>query len=928
MTDSLSRKQLVTPNWKLALVAMSLLPSAALAQQPCPTGIHIEGRVTDPTGAVIPGAEVRAANSETATTDPAGHFVLPCLPVGADNLTVQAQGFTSTTATGGKQVGESVNLKLQLAMAQVEQNIQVTADDPNSMDPDHGANTTVLNSQAVARLPDDPDDLLRQLQVLAAGDGGDPSTAMITVDGFQNASALPPKSSIASIRVNPDLFSSQYYFPPFDGGLIEIFTKPGADSFHGALFYTDSAGAFNATDPFSVSATPASKQRYGFELSGPIVPKKAGFALALEKRDINEFNVVNATTLDANGNPAPFLQTVAAPQRLWVASARGDWQATPKDVAVLSYSANVNNLGNQGVGGLVLPEAGYGSLAAEYDLRLSNTLTLSPNLLHETRIGYSWKRTQQTPNSTDPSLQVAGYFTGGGATSQDLNDRERDLEIDDDVMITHGKHSIKLGAQSLAIFLHDHNPDTFNGAYVFGGGSAPVLDANNKPTGETTTISGIEQYRRALLDLPGGSPTAYQLTSGNPLVPLTQWRAAFYAQDDIKLTPRLTASGGLRYQFQTTPGSFLNFGQRLSLSWSPDKKQTWVLRGRGGLFHNTPASPTYAEEVYRLNGIRQTQTTVYSPSYTDPTTSVPGSIAVSTVNQFPSSLSQNSTFAGLVSVEHDFPRHWHTEAHFYWGEDWNNVFQRNINAPLVPSSVGTPPDPIAALMAPRPIAPNENIFQYQNAGHLAGNVVSFHVMQSSYKRFTISAHYRHMNFKSDSHDGVGPQSSYTDAGESARVDWLRFNGASVFGNLILPWKIDLSTEFDAYQGAPYNITTGTDNNGDGEFNDRPAYATAPGAGVYSTPFGLLTTNTVNGDVPRNIGTMPGTIHLDANLSRIFQLNAKNADHPRTITFNARSANLLNHTNVTAVGTVLSPTVGQPIAAEAARRIEVGARFTF
>jgi hypothetical protein len=485
-----------------------------------------------------------------------------------------------------------------------------------------------------------------------------------------------------------------------------------------------------------------------------------------------------------------------------------------------------------------------------------------------------------------------------------------------------------LGAQSLGYFVDNYEPNTFNGAYVFGGGSAPVLDVNNQPTGQTTTISGIQQYQRALLNLAGGSPTTYQLTTGNPRVPLKQWQLGLYAQDDIKIAPRLNMSAGLRYQFQTTPGSFVNFGPRLSLSWSPDKKQTWVLRARAGLFHNPPREPSYAEEVYRLNGIRQQQTTVYSPGYAEPLTPVPGSIAVSTINQFPPSLSQESTFAGLVSVEHDFPRHWHSEAHFYEGEDWDNVMQRNINAPLVAGSAGQPPDPTAALLAPRPIVPNENILQFQNSGHLGGNVVSLHLEQHSFKRFTLSAHYRHMIFKADSHDGIGPQSSYTDAGESARVDWLRKNGGSLFGSLTLPWKVDLSTQFDAYQGLPYNITTGTDNNGDGNFNDRPAYATAPGAGAYATPYGLLTANTVNGNTPRNLGTMPGTIHLDLNLSRTFQLNAKNTDHPRALNFNARSANLLNHTNVTAVQTVLSPTIGQSIAAEPARRLELGARFTF
>jgi hypothetical protein len=97
-----------------------------------------------------------------------------------------------------------------------------------------------------------------------------------------NPSALPPKSSIASIRINPDLFSAKYQRPPFSGGVIEITTKPGADTFHGAAFFTNSDGIFNATDPFSVTATPAGRRRYGFELNGPIISKKSGFSLALE----------------------------------------------------------------------------------------------------------------------------------------------------------------------------------------------------------------------------------------------------------------------------------------------------------------------------------------------------------------------------------------------------------------------------------------------------------------------------------------------------------------------------------------------------------------------------------------------------------------------------------------------------------------------
>jgi hypothetical protein len=795
------------------------------------------------------------------------------------------------------------------------------------MDADHGMGTHNLNTEQIRQLADDPDDFLRELQTLASTAGGNPMAAMIRVDGFQNDAVLPPKSSIASIRVAPDLFSAEYRFPPFDGAQIEISTKAGADRFHGALFFTGSNSVFNANDPLSVAATPAGKQRYGFELTGPITSKRTSFAVALEKRNIDEFNVIDAVTLGSNGDLTPVQQSVTAPQRLWIGSARADWQITPNDVSAISFSANVNKLSNLGVGGLSLAESGYSSVVGQYDLRFTNTQTLSPNALHVTHIGYTWKRTEDTPLSTQPSVQVAGYFTGGGPISGSLNNRERDLEVDDDLTFTHGKHEVKMGVQSTALFIHDYNPNTFNGAYVFGGGSAPILDASNNPTGQTETVTPIEQYRRALLNLPGGNPTTYQVTTGTPLVPITQWRVGMYVQDNIKLAPRLTFSTGLRYALQTTPGSYANFGPRIGFGWAANSKETWVFHLRAGLF----SSPVNPIDVYRLNGIRQSQTIVYSPDYNDPLTPIPGSVQIGTVNQLPpSSISQTSTFGSYFSIEHKFSHQWHVQGNIYWGQDYNRIRIRNINAPMVGSTVGDPVDPNGALVAPRPIAPNENIFQYQNSGHLGGDAISFSLDQHSYKRFGLSLWYTHMHFKSDGGTGANsPQSSYSDQGESSRADWLSPDSAGIVGNYNLPFGVQISGLFNASAGHPYNITTGTDNNGDGDFNDRPAYASAPGQGVYTTRFGWLTINTVNGNVPRNLGTMPATLHLDMNLRRTFLLNPRDKDHPRNLEFNARSANLLNHTNVTTVNTVLpSGTLGQPLTAESARRIEVGARFSF
>jgi hypothetical protein len=879
----------------------------------------LSGTVLDPSGAAVVGAEIhlQAATPQKTTTGLHGSFVLHCVADKRYQITVDADGFAESQVSGRGFADITVHLRI----ADVHTEVEVGENNGVSLDADHGAGTHTLTARDLQGMADDPDDFKRQLQVLAASSGGAPGQAIITVDGFQNSSALPPKSSIASIRVNPDMFSSEYDRPPYQGGRVEIFTKPGRDSLHGALFFTDSESALNATDPFAVSATPAGKRRYGFELGGPIRKQKSDFFLALERRDINEFNVVNAVVLNTAGEETPLSENVPAPQRLWIGSVRTDWQLNAKNMLATTYSANINNSNNVGSGGLVLEEAGYGSTVSEQDLRLTDIFTLSPTLLHETHIGFTWKNTTDVPLSTAPALQVAGAFIGGGATAGQLQNRERDLEVDDDILWTHHKHSVKIGVASLGIMVHDVDPDTFNGAFVFGGGLVPALGVGTQPT----AISGLEQYRRTLLGLPGGVPTTYNVTQGTALVPFTQWRVAGYAQDQWTLKPNLSLSLGLRYALQTSPSSFGNLVPRVGIAWSPDKKQRWVIHARGGLF-SSAVTPDVTTEAYRLNGVRQTQTLFYSPSFTEPLAPTPSTIAVATTRQFAPNLGQTWSFQSQLGVEHELPQHWHAQANLFDAQAWGTLRSRNINAPLVNESTANP------LLAPRPIAAGRNIFQFEQSGHLHGQVVFLGVDQHSYKRFAIFVGYLYFNLKTNADTAtLFPQSSYSDQGETAHASWESTQRLFAIGQLNLPEKLSLTSQFDASSGDPYNVITGMDNNGDGVFNDRPGFAVQPGTGTYQTPFGLLNTTGLNGSLERNAGTMPALIHLDSNLSRTFQLHSHGlaADRHQSITLNARSANLLNHTNVTTVGNVVgSPTFTQPLAAEAARRVEFGIRFTF
>jgi hypothetical protein len=874
----------------------------------------VTGTVLDPTGAAVPEAAVHSEHQQTVT-DSHGSFTLDCHTGEPYNLTVDANGFAQSTIHGSG----TQKLVVHLRIAEVHTNIEVGDANGVSVDADHGAGTHTLTAQDLKGMADDPDDFKRELQVLAATSGGAPGQAIITVDGFQNSSALPPKSSIASIRVNPDLFSSEYDRPPYMGGRVEIFTKPGRDSFHGALFFNDSDSALNATDPFATSQTPAGKRRYGFEFGGPIRKQKSDFFLALERRQIDEFNVVNAVVLNDQNVETPLTQNISAPQRLWIGTARSDWQLSTRNMLAATYTANMNDLGNVGSGGLTLAEAGYDSTVREQTVRLTDIFTLSPTLLHETRVGFTWKTTQNTPLSTAPSLQVAGAFTGGGATSGYLNNRERDLEVDDDVMWTRHKHSLKFGVNALGILVHDYDPDTFNGAFMFGGGLAPVLDNS----GQQTAISGLEQYRRTLLDLPGGVPTTYNVTQGEPLVPFNQWRVALYAQDQWSVRPNLSLSLGLRYALQTSPGSYGNLVPRVGIAWSPDHKQRWVIHARGGLFTG-PVLPEVTTEAYRLNGQRQSQSLLYSPSYTDPLIPTPSTIEVSTTRQLAPHLGQSWSFQSQIGIEHELPQHWHVQANLFDAQAWGTLRSRNINAPLVDSTTTNP------LLAPRPLGPGTNLFAFENAGHLHGQVIFLGADQHSYKRFGIFVGYLYFNLKTDADTAtLFPQSSYSDQGETARASWESTHRVFAIGQLNLPAKLSFTSQFDASSGLPYNVTTGIDNNGDGVFNDRPALVGQAGTGTYQTPFGLLNTTGINGSFARNAGTMPSLVHLDANLSRTFQVHGFLRDSHQSVTLNARAANFLNHTNVSAVGSVVgSPTFAQPLAAEAARRVEFGIRYTF
>jgi hypothetical protein len=882
----------------------------------CSNGSPLTGLVRDTTGATVAQAAITLEDGTATQTGADGRFQFHCVSAAAHHLHVVAASFAALDLPVGD-TRSRADLVITLTPEAVEQTVSVNAGAARGVDNNETGVSRTLAGDDLKALADDPDDLLRQLQQLSAGAGGNPDDALITVDGFQGTSRLPPKSSIAYIRVNPDLFAAEYQEPPYTGGRIEVYTKPGQPRIHGGLFMTYGGSALNASDPFTVSKGKLGKQRYGFDLSGPVRKQGSDFALSLEHRSINSVAAVNAVTLDSAGNVSPLLQTVPTPESLWEASARLAWQLGPKNTFTGTYTANQNQQSNRGAGGNSVAETAYDETSYEHTLRFINITTASANLMHEARVSVHWTGDLYAPKSIAPQVQVAGAFTGGGNAYGAQTNREFGLEVADDAILTQGPHTLKVGINLRTYSIREQATQNFNGTYIFGGGSAPVLDANNNATSSTATITGLEQYRRALLGLPGGSPTAYTAVTGTATINFTQTRASLFAQDDWKLRPNLKVSFGARYYGQNDPQVLLSLVPRAGIAWSPDKAQKWTLKAHAGMFNGRYTVADWIE-LRRLDGVERASSTVYSPVYGNPFASA---IPISTVRTLAPHFGNVTFSEEQFEVDHSLARGWDVQGTFYWIRGWNFARSTNSNSPLNGQPNG-----------PRPGPANLNVLQLQNSGSMKGDIEFFSVNQHTLKWLNIFVGYARVDLRDnvDNNEFFTPQSAFTDAGEYGRR--TRQDQHQIFGSgtLHLPEKIDLSSDYYVGSGNTFNLTTGFDNNGDGNFNDRPTYARTGDPAGIATRYGVLVASGGTGVVPRNTGTMPFRVYLDPNLSRTFALTPHAAkDAVQTLSVNLRSANALNHTNVRQVGGVLgSPLFGRAYGADTGRRIEFGLRYSF
>ena len=448
------------------IAAARAIPNPVSAPTPLPTG-SIAGSVVDPTGAVIPNATITAtlagsaSPAATTTSNGQGSFTLSGLAPGVYIVEAHSPGFSPARPQHVTvQAGKAQHVTLTLPLEVQQQQVVVNANQLDSS-PDKNGDAIILKGSDLDALPDDPDELTEQLQAIA---GSDPDIGtQFYIDGFSGG-RLPPKSAIREIRMNQNPFSAQYDQVGF--GRIEIFTKPGADTWHGDLFTEINDSSFNSHNPFVTTQPPYHSLELWGDLNGPVTKHSSQFT-ELWRESSSDDSIVNAFILDSSLNPAPFTQVFPNSSANTDFSTRYDWELGKIQTLSLRYHLDLTDQTNAGVGQFALASQAYDSNNTEQVLQFSDSQTYGVKLLNETRFQYIRNRSRQTPQTFGPTIVVQGGFTGGGSNLGFNNDAQDHYELQNYVQTSRGKHTIDFGARFRALRDSNDSNSNFNGQYTF-----------------------------------------------------------------------------------------------------------------------------------------------------------------------------------------------------------------------------------------------------------------------------------------------------------------------------------------------------------------------------------------------------------------------------------------------------------------------------
>lgn len=330
----------------MVLVASALTaPGAASAQV---TTADIVGRVTDATGAVLPGATVVIEHQGThdVRTTPAnatGDYVFNLLPIGEYLVKVELQGFTTQSTRVALSAGDRVRFDARLEPGTVQESVTVTATSP-LLQTDTATVSALVSEKAVQDLPVSGRNVVRLVQLAPGAFEGQPNslasgnrpddrrqTSAVSINGamdIQNNQLIdgidnneraigtvgvkPSIDAIAEVKVQTSMYTAETGRTA--GGVVNIITKSGTNSFHGSAFEFNRNDRFDARNFFATTVTKPKldQNQYGGSLGGPVARNRTFFFGDVERFTVTQGVTAVATVPTARMRSGDFSELSAA----------------------------------------------------------------------------------------------------------------------------------------------------------------------------------------------------------------------------------------------------------------------------------------------------------------------------------------------------------------------------------------------------------------------------------------------------------------------------------------------------------------------------------------------------------------------------------------------------------------------------------------
>jgi hypothetical protein len=653
----------------VAVVLLTGLVTPALAQG---TGGVIVGTISDASGAALPGVSVSVRHAETGATretesDAAGRFALAALPVGRYELRAELAGFRPLVRSGLElTVGAQLVVPVVLQVGNLSEELTVTAA-PSPINTSSPELSYLVGRETIDMLPLNGRNYtdLAMLQpgvnpyphrdggsVVAHGlamsvNGQDPRSNVYLLDGtLQNDFTNGPAGSAAGtalgmesvreFRVETNAYGAE--FGRNSGGQIHVVTKSGTNELAGSAYEYHRNDALDARNFFDRDEKPDFlRNQFGGSLGGPLSANRAFFFFGYESLQERLGRTISTVVPDDNArrgilpDPATPGSTLAVPIDPLVRPyleefPRANGAALGGGIAEFTFPFD-QTLDQHFVQGRLDYHAGprhqvFGrytfdtadqALPTDYPqfpraFRSRNQFftgeyrqVTSHRTLNTIRFGFSRTRIGQTVEANtsqglDPfvpgrpfmgNIDIGGLKRFGPQSSAGVQLVQNVFSLQHDLVQTRGRHLLKAGGLVERYQDNMVNPTFSLGIYRF---ASLATFLRNQPINfiGLTPEGAIDRYWRFTL-------------------------IGAYAQDEFRATPRLTLTGGLRYEFATLPEekygrdsalpnlldpeptvgplyqnpTYTNLSPRGGVAWDVAGDGSTSLRGGYGLYFNT-----------------------------------------------------------------------------------------------------------------------------------------------------------------------------------------------------------------------------------------------------------------------------------------------------------------------------------------------------